>query len=62
PAASAEKVKGLLERAARSGGLHPAAFYQELEGFVGGKRVRGVWKKLRNRGLVVIRESDLTPH
>ncbi|MDR2759530.1 MAG: radical SAM protein [Spirochaetaceae bacterium] len=54
PAASAEKLKALLEGAARPGDLNPAAFYQELERIVGGRQVQDVWKNLRNRGLVII--------
>ncbi|MFP3090764.1 radical SAM protein [Treponema sp. TIM-1] len=52
--ASAGKVKTLLGKASLPGRLSPAAFYRELEGLVGSGQVRGVWKNLRNRGLVII--------
>jgi radical SAM superfamily enzyme YgiQ (UPF0313 family) len=52
PEAVAEKAGALLAEAARPGGMEAVFLYKELEDLPGVGL--GVWKKLRNRGLVVI--------
>jgi radical SAM superfamily enzyme YgiQ (UPF0313 family) len=54
PAAAAEKARDLLAEAARPGGLKAVFLYKELERLLGSGPARGVWQKMRSRGLVII--------